>query len=468
MTMGDGGRKDPALFDFPEKNGRQDRRNTGPVIAPREQHHRAQSRISIAGSGTDPDDGHGRRPRCRAREFALQARERQCCLRPRRECAHDFFGGKKTMAFKNSAAAGSGKEWRVAADTEPSRPQGSAPEPDPANASVSAELASFARRVPLPPPLDPATTPISVTRAGPRALASRVPAGPATPRLPPPLAKPAPRFFLLALTFAAGVAAGGVGLFLFHAELPLAMGRVEPQRADAASVPSATAGHTDTSALVAMFERQLAAGRLDQPEIDNALETYRQIAAVAPQDPATTRLGERLAAAFWTRANEARAAKRWDDALHDFAQLKALPPIPWQMLAAKLDTTPAHAAPDASPAAASPPPSPAASATPSDGAPATASTGSSVAAVFMARGDGALQQGDVISARQFYELAAANGLARAATAVGLTYDPDFLQARGVRGALADMTEARRWYRKAIDAGDPAARLRLDKLLTPAH
>jgi tetratricopeptide (TPR) repeat protein len=375
------------------------------------------------------------------------------------------------MALKNSAAAGPSKEWHVAADTAPSRPEDAAPEPVAESEPVSAELASFARRVPLPPPLDPATTPISVTRAGPRPLALRGPAEPATPGVPPPLPKPAPRFFLLALTFAAGVAAGGVGLYFFHAELPFALGRVEPRRADGAGVTPATAGPVDTAALVARFERQLATGRLDQPDTDNALETYRQIAAVAPQDPATTRLGEHLAAAFWTRANEARAAKRRDDALHDFAQLKALPPIPWQMLAAKLDPTPAHAAPDVSPAAASPPPSPAASAalaTPSDVAPATASTGSDIAAVFMARGDNALQQGDVISARQFYELAAANGLARAATAVGLTYDPDFLQARRVRGALADMTEARRWYRKAIDAGDPEARLRLDKLLTPAR
>jgi hypothetical protein len=382
------------------------------------------------------------------------------------------------MAFKNSAAAGPGKEWRVAAGTEPPRPENAAAEPEPEGEPVSAELASFARR-PLPPPLDPVATPISVARAVPRALAPRIPAEQATPDLPLP--RPAPRFFLLALTFAAGVAAGGVGLYLFHAELPHGIGRFEPRRevapvasaaralgigVDAASAPSATAGHADTSALVAIFERQLAAGRLDQPSIDNALETYRQIAAIAPQDPATARLGERLAASFWARANEARAAKRWDDALHDFALLKALPPIPWQMLAVKADAGPAHAAPDASAGAASPPPSPAASAaasaTPGDLAAATGSD------VFMARGDDALQHGDVISARQFYELAAASGLARAATAVGLTYDPDFLQARGVRGALADMAEARRWYRKAIDAGDPEARRRLDKLLTPAH
>jgi TPR repeat protein len=82
----------------------------------------------------------------------------------------------------------------------------------------------------------------------------------------------------------------------------------------------------------------------------------------------------------------------------------------------------------------------------------------------MARGDEALAAGDVISARQFYELAAATGLARAATAVGQTYDPNFLQIKGVRGGLADAQAAERWYQKAIDGGDAEARLRLNKLL----
>jgi hypothetical protein len=397
------------------------------------------------------------------------------------------------MALKSSAAAGPGKEQHVAAETDASASGEAAPEASSEMNVRSAEFASFRSRLPSPPG-DASAPPIAVARVMPPATvpsgAARSPvemsAGPGLARLQPP-PRPTPRFFLLALTFAAGVAAGGVALYLLHADLPLGLGRFEPRRAlapaakaahalgigvDAAGTPRASAGNADTSALVAMFERQLAAGQLDRPDVDNALETYRQIAAIAPQDPAMTRLGERLAASFWTRANEARAAKRWDEALHDFALLKQLPPIPWQMLAAKLDAMPAHAAPDASADATSPPPSPAASAaalaTPSDVAPATASTGSDVATVFMARGDQALQQGDVISARQFYELAAAGGLARAATAVGRTYDPDFLQARGVRGALADMAEARRWYHKGIEGGDAEARLRLDMLLAPSR
>jgi TPR repeat protein len=89
---------------------------------------------------------------------------------------------------------------------------------------------------------------------------------------------------------------------------------------------------------------------------------------------------------------------------------------------------------------------------------------STIIAIAMARGDDALAAGDVISARQFYELAATNGLAHAATAVGQTYDPNFLQTKGVRGGLADAQAAERWYQRAIDGGDVQARMRLDKLL----
>jgi hypothetical protein len=89
---------------------------------------------------------------------------------------------------------------------------------------------------------------------------------------------------------------------------------------------------------------------------------------------------------------------------------------------------------------------------------------SAIIGIAMSRGDEALAAGDVISARQFYELAASNGLAHAATAVGRTYDPSFLQGKAVRGAFADAEAARRWYQRAIDGGDAEARARLDNLL----
>ena len=75
-----------------------------------------------------------------------------------------------------------------------------------------------------------------------------------------------------------------------------------------------------------------------------------------------------------------------------------------------------------------------------------------------------MERRDVISARRFYEVADSGGLARAATAVGSTYDPIFLQGRGIRGLRGDANTAARWYEKAIEAGDAEARPRLDKLL----
>jgi TPR repeat protein len=103
-------------------------------------------------------------------------------------------------------------------------------------------------------------------------------------------------------------------------------------------------------------------------------------------------------------------------------------------------------------------------ASPSNEAALAAEEPSTVVAIGMAHGDEAIARGDVISARHFYELAASHGLAQAAAAVGRTYDPIFLQAKGARGALADAEAAKRWYQKAIDGGDVEARVRLHKLL----
>jgi len=75
------------------------------------------------------------------------------------------------------------------------------------------------------------------------------------------------------------------------------------------------------------------------------------------------------------------------------------------------------------------------------------------------RGDEAMRQRDVIAARRFYEFAASAGVAGAATAVARTYDPLYLQQVGVRGVQADTAAALRWYKRASEEGDPAARPR---------
>jgi hypothetical protein len=104
---------------------------------------------------------------------------------------------------------------------------------------------------------------------------------------------------------------------------------------------------------------------------------------------------------------------------------------------------------------------------PSGAAAVGSSEPSAMIGIAMARGDEALARGDVISARQFYELAASMGLAHAATAVGSTYDPNFVTAKSVRGSFTDTEVAKQWYQKGIAGGDAEARLRLDKLLKVA-
>ncbi len=81
----------------------------------------------------------------------------------------------------------------------------------------------------------------------------------------------------------------------------------------------------------------------------------------------------------------------------------------------------------------------------------------------MARGDELLALGDIAAARLFYEAAANAGNAAAAAKVGMTYDPLYLERRGVLGAAANADKAIEWYNEAIAGGHARAMLRLDGL-----
>jgi len=128
-------------------------------------------------------------------------------------------------------------------------------------------------------------------------------------------------------------------------------------------------------------------------------------------------------------------------------------------------STPAPAASDAPPASvvaapgvgtpAEPPPTIAAAPAPNPNPEADA---------LLARGDSLLATGDVAAARLFYQRAAEQGSAAAATAVGQTYDPAVLELLRVRGVRGDAQIAAEWYRKAIAAGDHQAEIRLKRLL----
>jgi TPR repeat protein len=81
------------------------------------------------------------------------------------------------------------------------------------------------------------------------------------------------------------------------------------------------------------------------------------------------------------------------------------------------------------------------------------------------RGDELRATGDFAAARRFYELAAEQGSAAAARAVGETYDPVVLEEAHVLGVRGDVLVAANWYRKAIDGGDVEAAQLLLRLMT---
>jgi hypothetical protein len=100
----------------------------------------------------------------------------------------------------------------------------------------------------------------------------------------------------------------------------------EPSDVDVPGAASLTASAADASAMMDRLEREIFQRQFDQPQADNALDTYRQIAAQSPDDAA--RAGRRLGAALWSAADSARASGHWDDALHYLDILKTLPPSP--------------------------------------------------------------------------------------------------------------------------------------------
>jgi len=73
-----------------------------------------------------------------------------------------------------------------------------------------------------------------------------------------------------------------------------------------------------------------------------------------------------------------------------------------------------------------------------------------------AAGNERLANGDIASARLYYERAAEAGDAHAARLLGNSYDPAFLLRWGVRGMNGDKEEAARWYKLAGALGDGEA------------
>jgi hypothetical protein len=77
--------------------------------------------------------------------------------------------------------------------------------------------------------------------------------------------------------------------------------------------------------------------------------------------------------------------------------------------------------------------------------------------VLAAAGDERLAEGDIMSARLYYERAAEAGDAHSARVLGNSYDPAFLARWGVRGMNGDKDLAARWYKLAAALGDGEAK-----------
>jgi len=86
----------------------------------------------------------------------------------------------------------------------------------------------------------------------------------------------------------------------------------------------------------------------------------------------------------------------------------------------------------------------------------------------LARGDELMSQGDIAAARLVLQRAADAQDARAALALGATYDPIVLEKLGVRGLAADVAKARAWYEKAKQFGSSEAPRRIEMLASRDH
>jgi hypothetical protein len=83
-------------------------------------------------------------------------------------------------------------------------------------------------------------------------------------------------------------------------------------------------------------------------------------------------------------------------------------------------------------------------------------------ALLVKRSEDLIVQGDIAAARLMLTRAAEAGDARAALALGSTYDSGVLRKLGVLGVAADAAKAREWYARAAEFGSPEGTRRLEQ------
>ncbi|MFM9846709.1 MAG: hypothetical protein ACKVP3_06070 [Hyphomicrobiaceae bacterium] len=82
---------------------------------------------------------------------------------------------------------------------------------------------------------------------------------------------------------------------------------------------------------------------------------------------------------------------------------------------------------------------------------------------FIATGNELLGEGDIATARLYYQRAVDAGLHEGALAMAASFDPTELGRLGARGLQGDTQAARRWYERARELGAPEAAERLRRL-----
>jgi hypothetical protein len=82
---------------------------------------------------------------------------------------------------------------------------------------------------------------------------------------------------------------------------------------------------------------------------------------------------------------------------------------------------------------------------------------------FIGKGNELLGEGDVATARLYYQRAVDAGLHEGALAMAATFDPAELRRVGTSGLQPDTKTARRWYERARELGAPEAAERLRRL-----
>ena len=84
-------------------------------------------------------------------------------------------------------------------------------------------------------------------------------------------------------------------------------------------------------------------------------------------------------------------------------------------------------------------------------------------AVMLARGKDLLQQGGIAAARIIFEDLATSGSAAGALALARSYDPAFVSASAASAPAPNLAEARKWYERAAELGNPDAKRRLTEI-----